>query len=138
MGLFHAEGSLRYAGLGIDVIQSALVRPAGFDEPVLKAIFTALTVGTGFKGGEFIPLVFIGTTLGSALGLFLPVGFALLAALGFAAVFGGAAKTPVACTIMAMEIFGPGIGPYALLACFMSYLFSGPRGLYRARRGAPK
>jgi H+/Cl- antiporter ClcA len=132
--LFYLEGTYRYVGLGLPFIQDALREPATFREPILKSIFTAITVGSGFKGGEFIPLVFIGTTLGSALAIILPVSFQLLAALGFAAVFGGAANTPIACTLMAMEIFGPRIGPYAVVACFMSYYFSGHHGIYASQK----
>lgn len=131
---FYLEGSYRYDGLGIPVIQEALRAVAPAMDPVYKTIFTALTVGSGFKGGEFIPLVFIGTTLGSALSLWLPAAFQLLAATGFAAVFAGAANTPVACTVMAMEIFGPRIGVYALVACLASFLVSGPRGIYKSQR----
>lgn len=134
VALYALEGSDRFAGLGFPLIQQALQSPAGFDLPILKGVFTALTVGTGFKGGEFVPLVFIGTTLGSALSAILPVSFSLLAALGFAAVFGGAANTPLACTIMVMEIFGYRIGPFALVACCMSYCLSGPYGLYQSQR----
>lgn len=64
IALFSVEGSYQYVGLGIEVIQKALQSPAQFHEPLLKSLFTSLTVGSGFKGGEFIPLVFIGTTLG--------------------------------------------------------------------------
>jgi H+/Cl- antiporter ClcA len=64
--LFYLEGTYRYAGLGIPYIQEALLQPTDFKDPILKSVFTSLTVGTGFKGGEFIPLVFVGTTLGSA------------------------------------------------------------------------
>lgn len=134
IAFFSMEGSHKYAGLGIPSIQEALTNPAEFKEPVLKTISTSLTIGTGFKGGEFTPLVFIGTTLGSALSSILPVSFGLLAALGFAAVFSGAANTPIACTLMAMEIFGIHIGPFALIACFISYYFSGTHGVYRSQR----
>ncbi len=132
--LFYVEGSYRYAGLGIPYIQEALKLPAHFRDPLLKGFFTTLTVGSGFKGGEFIPLVFIGTTLGSALSIFIPVSFQLLGALGFAAVFAGAANTPIACSIMAMEIFGLKIGPYAFIACFASYYFSGHHGIYKSQK----
>lgn len=132
--LYYFEGSYRYTGLGIPIIQDALKEPAPFKEPLLKAVFTALTIGSGFKGGEFIPLVFIGATLGSALSIVLPVSFKLLAAVGFAAVFAGASNTPIACSIMAIELFGAGIAPYAFIGCFMSYYFSGHHGIYRAQR----
>jgi H+/Cl- antiporter ClcA len=134
MALFTIPGSYIYAGLGLDHIQNAMITQRGFNEPALKIIFTAFTVGTGFKGGEFIPLVFIGVTLGSALGFILPAPFPLLAALGFAAVFGAAANAPIACALMAMEIFGYQIGPYAFLACFMAYYFSGHHGIYRSQK----
>lgn len=130
---YWLEGSYRYSGLGLEYIQEALSAEASFKDPFLKAFFTSLTVSSGFKGGEFIPLVFIGSTLGSALGILLPVSHHLLGALGFAAVFGGAANAPLACTIMAMEIFGYKIGPYAFTACFMSYYLSGNHGIYSSQ-----
>lgn len=130
LALFMIPGSYMYAGLGLEHIQNALITQRGFNEPALKILFTAFTVGTGFKGGEFIPLVFIGTTLGSALGFFLPVPFPLLAGLGFASVFGAAANAPLACSIMAAEIFGIGMFPYAFIACFMAFYFSGEQGIY--------
>lgn len=132
--LYYLEGSYRYAGLGIPVIQGALSEPAEWPAPFWKGLFTAITVASGFKGGEFIPLVFIGTTMGSALSVFFQVGTPLLAAVGFSAVFAGAANTPIACAVMAMELFGPGIGGYALAANFCSYYFSGYNGIYRPQK----
>lgn len=134
VALYFWEGSYRFVGLGIDQIQSSLQQSGEFSIPLLKAGFTALTVGSGFKGGEFIPLVFIGTSLGSALSQIMPVSVHLLAPLGFAAVFGAAANTPFACALMAMEIFGLNIGPYALIACLMSYYISGPKGIYKSQK----
>lgn len=132
--MFSLEGSLRYAGLGIGDIQNALQLPASFADPFLKSLFTTVTLATGFKGGEFVPLVYMGTTLGSALSAVIPLSVGLLAALGFAAVFGGAANTPLACAVMAMEIFGWRIGAYALVSCFLSYSVSSHQGIYRAQR----
>lgn len=128
--LFFAEGSLRYCGLGLPVIQESFSNMLGLQDPAYKTIFTALTLSAGFKGGEFIPLVFIGSTLGSALAQVLPIAFPLLASVGFAAVFAGAANAPMACTLMAIEIFGLDIAPFALVACWLSYGFSGPQGIY--------
>lgn len=129
--LYFIEGSYRYVGLGIPIIENALTQVGPFLDPFFKLLFTVVTVGSGFKGGEFIPLVFIGTTLGSALGGLVPVTSPLLAGLGFAAVFAGAANTPFACTFLAMEIFGWEIGPYALIACYVSFLCSGKKGIYK-------
>ena len=131
--LYFLEGSFRYTGLGIPVIQQSFTSSADLYDTVSKAFFTVLTVGSGFKGGEFVPLVFIGATLGSALSVFFSVGPQVLASVGFAAVFAGATNTPFACTIMACELFGYQIAPYALLGCVLSYLISGSKGVYKAQ-----
>lgn len=99
-----------------------------------KILFTALTVGAGFKGGEVTPLFFIGAALGHALAAPLGLSVALAAALGFAAVFAGASKTPLACTLLAVELFGSGPAVLFAVACFVSYLASGRTGLYLAQR----
>lgn len=125
---FVSLGYGRYAGLGLDVIQSALAGPVDARDWIFKLGFTALTLGAGFKGGEFIPLVFIGSTLGSALAAH--AGSVPLAALGFAAVFGAAAHTPFACAVMAAELFGIEIFPPALLACVLADLCSVHPGIY--------
>jgi H+/Cl- antiporter ClcA len=132
--LFYIEHSYRFVGLGIPVIQESLSSAASFLDPVLKTAFTALTIGSGFKGGEFVPLVFIGTTLGSALSMILPASIEILSRVGFAAVFAGASNTPIACSIMAIEIFGPAIAPYAVVGCFASYFASGRSGIYKSQR----
>jgi H+/Cl- antiporter ClcA len=114
-------------------LQEALVARAPYADPALKAFVTALTLATGFKGGEFIPLVFIGTTLGSALSGILPLPLTLLGALGFGAVFGAAANVPLACAIMVMEVFGPHFALYALVSGYAAFLVSGPHGIYSAQ-----
>lgn len=107
-----------------------------------KLLFTAVTVSSGFKGGEVTPLFFIGAALGNVLGVALGVPVDLMAGLGFVAVFAGATNTPLACTIMAVELFGPGspnlLGSgfvvYAAIACFLSYFLSGRSSIYTAQR----
>jgi len=131
--LFYLEGSYRYIGLGLPQIQQALLQTSVWFDPLFKSFFTSLTIATGFKGGEFTPLVFIGTTLGSTLSQWLPLSFSTLGAAGFAAVFAGASNTPLACTVMAMEIFGVQIGPFAFVACYVSYLVSGHNGIYASQ-----
>jgi H+/Cl- antiporter ClcA len=132
--LYQLEGTNHFRGLGIAGIAKGLTEPSGFNIPALKALFTSITIGSGFKGGEFVPLLFIGTTLGNALSIIIPVSFKLLAAVGFAGVISGASHTPVACSIVAMEIFGIEIAPYAIIACFMSYYFSGQTGMFKTQR----
>ncbi|PHV05214.1 voltage-gated chloride channel protein [Janthinobacterium sp. BJB412] len=124
----------RYIGLGIPVIVEAFARPLAPWDWAGKFVFTVASLGSGFKGGEVTPLFYLGATLGNALAPLLHLPFALLAGLGFVAVFAGAANTPLASTIMAIELFGPQIGPFAALACVVAYLFSGHSGIYHAQR----
>lgn len=107
-----------------------------------KLLFTVVTVGSGFKGGEVTPLFFIGAALGNVSGRLLGAPIDLMAGLGFVAVFAGATNTPLACTIMAIELFAPGHGDllssgivvYAAVACFLSYFMSGHSSIYRTQR----
>jgi H+/Cl- antiporter ClcA len=124
----------QYIGLGIPGIVAAFDVPAAPWDFLGKMLFTVASLGTGFKGGEVTPLFYIGATLGSAMAPLLHLPFSMLAGLGFVAVFAGAANTPLATSVMAMELFGPQIGPFAALACVASYLFSGHAGIYRAQR----
>ncbi|MFS2137563.1 voltage-gated chloride channel family protein [Duganella sp. Dugasp56] len=124
----------RYIGLGIPVIVESFAQPVAPWDFFGKFAFTVASLGSGFKGGEVTPLFYIGATLGNALAPLLHLPFPLLAGLGFVAVFAGAANTPLASTIMAIELFGPQIGPYAALACVVAYLFSGHAGIYRAQK----
>jgi len=128
-----ALGSTRHLGLGIPLIYEAFASSLPFSDSVLKLLLTAITLGFGFKGGEVTPLFVIGACLGSALAWWLPLPVDVLAAVGFVAVFAAAAKTPLACIIMAMELFGPAIGWHAALACAVAYAVSGRDGIYRAQ-----
>src|SRR5690606_29470141 len=127
-------GAWRYVGLGIPVIEEALRQPVPAWDFAAKMALTIASLGSGFKGGEVTPLFYIGATLGNALAPLLQMPVGMLAALGFVAVFAGAANTPLACTFMAMELFGAEIGLFAGLACVVSYLFSGHVGIYRSQR----
>jgi H+/Cl- antiporter ClcA len=129
-----AIGTTKYIGLGIPTIVAAFVQHLPPYDFAAKFGFTTLTLGSGFKGGEVTPLFYIGATLGNALSAILPLPASLLAAMGFVAVFGGAANTPIASSLMALELFGPEAGAFAALACVTSYLFSGSRGIYHAQR----
>jgi H+/Cl- antiporter ClcA len=130
-----ALGTQRYVGLGIPVIVEAFAQPLPAWDALGKLAFTVASLGTGFKGGEVTPLFYIGATLGNALAPLLHLPFPLLAGVGFVAVFAGAANTPLASTVMALELFGPAMGPYAALGCVVAYLCSGYAGIYKAQRG---
>ena len=126
----------RYIGLGVPVIEQAFSAQAAPHEFALKIAFTILTLSAGFKGGEVTPLFFIGALLGSALSVFVPLPVGLLAAMGFVAVFAGATNTPLACTVMAMELFGAGTGVYAAIACVVAFLTSGNATIYTRQQRA--
>lgn len=126
-------GATDFIGLGIPTILQSFdhqLLPHFF---IIKLLLTAFTLGVGFKGGEVTPLFFIGATLGSSLSLIMPLPVGLLAAMGFVAVFAGASNTPIACTILGMELFGIECGMYVGLACTTAYLFSGHHGIYQAQ-----
>ena len=135
-------GKPDYLGLGVSppysgaITISSSFKLGGADtwSWLWKTIYTTITLGTGFKGGEVTPLFYIGATLGNTLSVLLNAPVGLFAALGFIAVFAGATNTPLACTIMGVELFG---GEYALffaIACFTAYFFSGNSGIYSSQR----
>jgi H+/Cl- antiporter ClcA len=132
-------GSTKYIGLGIPTIVNAFHFELNSYDFLLKILFTSFTLGAGFKGGEVTPLFYIGATLGNVLIWFIPLPMGLLAGMGFVAVFAGATNTPIACTVMGMELFGIEAGVFIAIACSTSYLFSGHSGVYGSQVvGSPK
>lgn len=129
-----ALGTTKYIGLGIPTIQQAFQEQLPAYDFAIKMILTIITLSAGFKGGEVTPLFFIGATLGSALSMFIPLPTALLAGMGFVAVFSGATNTPLACIFMAIELFGTECGVYVAIACVVSYLLSGEKGIYSSQK----
>ena len=126
-------GTTKYIGLGVPMIIEAFSSPNASYDFLLKILFTGFTLGAGFKGGEVTPLFFVGATLGSALSLVVPLPIALLAGMGFVAVFSGATHTPIACTVMGMELFGIESGIFIGIACVLAYFTSGSVGIYNAQ-----
>ena len=122
--------SYKYIGLGIPTILESFESPKDWYNSIVKVVYTTFTLGAGFKGGEVTPLFFIGATLGNSFGSFFNLPLDFLAAIGFVSVFSGATNTPFACTVMAAELFGFQILPYALFANLTAYLISGPKGIY--------
>jgi H+/Cl- antiporter ClcA len=138
-GVVFAIGTTKYVGLGIPTILAAFSDPLPVYDSVVKILFTSFTLGAGFKGGEVTPLFFTGATLGNALSQAIPLPMALLAGMGFVAVFAGATNTPLTCTIMAIELFGAESSVYMALACVTAYIFSGHSGIYGSQViGSPK
>lgn len=143
IALVYLLGTRAYLGLGVWSPIPGDPTIAGFFQPAtdhwswaFKLLFTVVTLGAGFKGGEVTPLFFIGAALGHAIAGPFGVPVDLFAALGFVAVFAGAANTPLACTIMAVELFGAEITVPAAVACFVAYACSGHNGIYLSQRVA--
>ena len=130
---FFFIGTTKFNGLGVPVIVDAFSNPNAPYDFLLKILFTGFTLGAGFKGGEVTPLFFVGATLGSALSLIVPLPIGLLAGMGFVAVFSGATHTPIACTVMGMELFGIESGLFIGIACIIAYFSSGSLGIYKTQ-----
>lgn len=131
--LFWWIGNSKYMGLGIPVIVQSFSEQMEVYDFALKMVLTILTLSAGFKGGEVTPLFFIGALLGNALSIWIPLPMSFLTGLGFVAVFAGATNAPLACMVMAMELFGKEIMPFAAIACVMAYLLSGKGSIYDDR-----
>lgn len=131
--IVYFSGTTTYIGLGIPRIVEAFVTPLPWYDWLVKTGLTGLTLGSGFKGGEVTPLFFTGATLGNALSAWIPLPLSLLAALGFVGVFSGATNTPMACTVMGMELFGYETGIFIGLACIVAYFFSGKGSIYASQ-----
>ena len=120
-----------YLGLGLETIEGAV---AGGDIPPLAAFLkiftTAVTLGFGGSGGVVTPIFFVGASSGSLFGQILGLDRALFSSIGMASLLAGATNTPISASIMAVELFGPEVGPYAALACIIAYLMGGHRSVY--------
>lgn len=142
IGLTFLSGTGDYLGLGVTTADSVGVSivnafhegGADYFSWFWKILFTAITLGTGFKGGEVTPLFFIGATLGNTIALLTGAPVDLMAGLGFIAVFAAATNTPIACTLMGVELFGGDYVLYYAIACFTAYYFSGHSGIYLSQR----
>jgi H+/Cl- antiporter ClcA len=139
IGLTLLAGTTDYNGLSLPLIERSVAGDAVFPLAfLLKIVFTAVTLGSGFMGGEVTPLFAIGSSLGAVLAGPLGVDAGLLASVGFVAVFAGASNTPLACALMGIELFGGG-AVYLLMGCVIAFLASGHHSIYPTQRiGAHK
>ncbi|HTE06929.1 MAG TPA: chloride channel protein [Planctomycetota bacterium] len=146
IALVALVGSRDFLGLGVSAPDpGAVTIESAFREGgahawswLWKMLFTAVTLGSGFKGGEVTPLFYIGATFGHVLAGLLAAPVTLLAATGLVAVFAGATNTPLACTLMAVELFGPGDTLFFATACLLAYVCSGHSGIYARQRGGAR
>ena len=126
-------GNTQYVGLGIPSIINAFQQPAGHYDFFIKLLLTTFTLSAGFKGGEVTPLFFIGATLGNVLIWFIPLPMALLAGMGFVAVFAGATHCSIASIALGIEMFGYEAGVFIGIASVLAYFTSGTKGIYSAQ-----
>ena len=127
-------GSQDYNGAGDPVIRRMLageIIPAAF---LLKMVFTGLTLGAGFRGGEIVPALFVGCAFGTWAGPMLGLSSSFAGSLGMAAVFCGATNCPLSSMLIAFELFGGQSLPLYALCCAVSYRLSGYYGLYSAQK----
>lgn len=143
ISISYLIGSFDYLGLGVtnpaggvSIVSAFTKGGATYWSWFWKLLLTAITLSTGFKGGEVTPLFFIGATLGNAVASLSGAPVDLFAGLGFIAVFAGSTNTPLACTIMGVELFGSENVLYYAVACFTAYYFSGHSGIYHSQRVA--
>ncbi len=130
MGLTLLVGTRDYNGSGMNLVEDAFAgnsRPEAF---ALKLLFTALTIGAGFKGGEIIPTLSVGAAFGGVFSPLIGLSPSLGAALGMTSVFCGVTNCPLTSIILGVELFGVQSLPYTAIACAVSYMLSGYYGLY--------
>lgn len=129
-----AVQSSDYMGTGMHIIEKAMegeVRPEAF---LLKILFTALTLGAGYKGGEIVPSFFIGATFGCLAGQILGISPSLCAAVGMVSVFCGVTNCPISSLLIAAELFGFDGIYYFLIGVVVSYMLSGYYSLYSSQK----
>jgi H+/Cl- antiporter ClcA len=135
VAMWKLIGSDDYLGLGVPTIVRAFTDPhLVWYAFAAKLVFTAVTLGSGYLGGEVTPLFFVGATLGSVAARLLGLPIELGAGVGIAAVFAAAANTPIALSIMAVELLGAPSFPHVVIVCVVAYLLSGHRGIYPSQR----
>ncbi|MDO5561051.1 MAG: chloride channel protein [Oscillospiraceae bacterium] len=123
-------GSQTFNGTGNEIIAKSFFHRSEFYLFIVKILFTAITLGCGFKGGEIIPAFFVGSTFGSFLGPLFGIDYSFGAGTGLIALFCAVTNCPITSIIMSTELFGLQSIPLFALVCGISYLISGDTGLY--------
>jgi H+/Cl- antiporter ClcA len=127
-------GETKFYGLGLETISASFKENIGNSVFFIKSIYTAFTIGFGFKGGEVTPLFFIGASAGNAFAAWFSLPFTIFAAIGFVSVFAGATNTPFACTIMGIELFGFQFALLFAIGCLIAFVFSGNQSIYKMQQ----
>ncbi len=134
IALTFLVGTDIYNGHGSDMLLIAMTSTCPTFAFLIKICFTALTLGTGFKGGEIAPALFVGATLGNVVAPILGIEPIIGASIGMIAVFCGVVNCPLAAIIFSVELFGSECLLLFCIACAVSYVFSGYYGLYSEQK----
>lgn len=132
--LTFAVGSYDYNGTGGAMILKAFEERPFALAFAIKLLFTVITLCSGYKGGEIFPVFFIGSSFGSFLAPLFGLPLSMGAAVGMTALFCGVTNCPVASVVLSVELFGGEGLPFFILACAVSYMLSGYRGLYSEQK----
>lgn len=130
----YVLGTTDYLGAGMNIVGLAIEGQVVAAAFLIKMIFTAVTLGSGFKGGEIVPTLFVGATFGCLFGQVTGLSPSLAAACGMTAVFCGVTNCPISSLFLSFELFGFDCMPFFLLAVGVSYLESGYFGLYHSQK----
>ena len=132
------SGSRDYLGLSAHLAEGAFAGVVGIAVGAFawKLVFTSVSLGTGFIGGEMVPLFIIGALAGVQTGRLLNASIPLFAAIGMMATFAAASNTPIACIVIGIELFGAGATLPLALTCVLAYALSGRRGIYHSQKHA--
>lgn len=134
--LTMAVGTRAYNGSSMGLIEEAMEGKVRYEAFLIKAVFTAVTLGAGYKGGEIVPTLCVGATFGCAAGTLLGFSPSLCAACGMAALFVGVTNCPLSSMLIAFEMFGFEAMPYLVIAVAVSFGLSGYYGLYGSQKFA--
>lgn len=127
-------GSRDYNGSGIPLIERAMEGDVRYEAFLLKMLFTAVTLGAGFKGGEIVPTLCVGAVFGCAVGTLLGFSPSLSAGCGMAALFVGVTNCPISTLLISFELLGYEAMPYFALIIGVSFTLSGYYGLYSSQK----
>ena len=134
VALTFAVGNTDYNGAGMDIIAAALAGKAFIGAFAIKLLFTAVTVGAGYKGGEIVPAFFVGACFGVAVAPILGLDPSFSAALGLICMFCGISNCPLASLVLGVELFGAGGIVYFAISCAVCFIVSGNFGLYSSQK----
>ncbi|MDW5299627.1 MAG: chloride channel protein [Sedimentibacter sp.] len=120
----------RYSGLGTNLISECFYGEIYSYDFIMKTLFTVVTIAAGFQGGEVTPLFSIGASAGVLMASLIGLPVPLVAALGYASVFGSATNTLIAPMFIGAEVFGFEYMPYFFVTCMLAYIFNGNKSIY--------